>query len=455
MNKIFIKMTSSSVAGVLIAFFTGLTMTSAVSQETEGQEGIAPEDAAVWAGLTAGHGHSNMSIGGVLFPNLHAVSAYGHSSAEQSSLAVNDHDPQRDWTIQGLEPSLSLRAGMLQGFVNGTGITDSEGDFSFGLEEGFLKLIDLPLGLELRGGQYLNRFGFQNSIHNHGWFNVDQNLVNGRFLNEGELMTQGGEISWNVPLQSMQASMLSASFGRAEVHEHGHHGEEHGEEAEFEAEGANFSDDLFTIAWLNQYDIDDMNRFQGVLSAAWGDNGYGRNTEVYGAGLEYLWRENGYAAGGQSLRWRNEIMYRNVDAVSGHLPGEEEHHDEHGDEHHDEHGDDDHDEHGDDDHDDHGDEHHDEDEAHRDSFGEVGLYSSVTYGLNDQLEAGLRAGWVSGISEAGLDERFRLSPSLTWYNESRTVQARVQYNWDHSDDFGNEHSIWFQLGLNFGGPEVR
>ena len=99
-------MTSSSVAGVLIAFFTGLTMTSAVSQETEGQEGIAPEDAAVWAGLTAGHGHSNMSIGGVLFPNLHAVSAYGHSSAEQSSLAVNDHDPQRDWTIQGLELSL-------------------------------------------------------------------------------------------------------------------------------------------------------------------------------------------------------------------------------------------------------------------------------------------------------------------------------------------------------------
>ena len=107
-----------------------------------------------------------MSIGGVLFPNLHAVAAYGHSSAKQSSLAVNDHDPQDDWTIQGLEPSLSLRAGMLQGFVNGTGITDADGDFSFGLEEGFLKLIDLPLGLELRGGQYLNRFGFQNSIHN-------------------------------------------------------------------------------------------------------------------------------------------------------------------------------------------------------------------------------------------------------------------------------------------------
>ena len=71
------------------------------------------------------------------------------------------------------------------------------------------------------------------------------------------------------------------------------------------------------------------------------------------------------------------------------------------------------------------------------SLDEFGLYSSVIYGIDDRIEAGLRAGWVSGISEAGLDDRIRLSPSLTWYaNEARTVQARLQYNWDHSDDFG-------------------
>ena len=73
-------------------------------------------------------------------------------------MAVNDHDPQREATLQGLEPALSLRAGKLQGFVNGTGITDRDGEFTFTLEEGFLKLVDLPLGLEIRGGQYLNRF---------------------------------------------------------------------------------------------------------------------------------------------------------------------------------------------------------------------------------------------------------------------------------------------------------
>lgn len=373
-------------------------------------------------------------FGGVLSPHLHIFSAFGYSTAEHGALAVNDHDPQREATLQGFEPGLSLRAGKLQGFATAAGITDSAGEFSFTLEEGFLKLIDLPLGLQLRGGQYLNRFGFQNSVHNHGWSYVDQNLVNGRFLNEGELITQGGEISWNVPLSMMQASVISASVGRVEAHDHGHGEEEHAEEAEFEAEGANFIDTVVTATWVNQYDIDDRNRITGVLSGAWGDNQFGRSSQVYGLGLEYLWRDNGYQPGGNSLRFRNELMYRHFGAISGHLPGEEEE-----EEHHDEE-----------------EEEHGHEEGHRANLDEFGLYSSLIYGIDDRIETGLRVGWVSGISEAGLDDRVRVSPSLTWYaNESRTMQARLQYNWDHSDDFGSEHSVWFQLGFNFGGAEVR
>jgi hypothetical protein len=130
------------------------------------------------------------NLGGFLFPHFHAFGAFGGTTGDQAALAVNDHDPQRGATLQSLEPGLSLRAGMVQGYVNGTGITDAGGDFSFTLEEGFLKLVDLPFGVQVRGGQYLNRFGFQNSVHNHGWLFVDQNLVNGRFLNAGELITQ-------------------------------------------------------------------------------------------------------------------------------------------------------------------------------------------------------------------------------------------------------------------------
>lgn len=403
---------------------------------------------------------SDANIGGFLFPHFHAFGAFGGTTGEQESLALNHHDPQSDSTLQALHPGMSLKAGMLQGFATANGYTDAHGHFDFVLEEGFLKLVDLPLGIQLRGGQFYNRFGFQNSVHNHGWMFVDQNLVNGRFLNEGEMATIGGEVSIDVPLSMMQASVISVAVGG--LPSHGSHDHDHGhgdhEESEFEAEGANFTDTLVTAAWVNQYDLNDMNRVTGVFSGAWGDNEFGRETQVYGIGLEYLWRENGYGAGGQSLRWRNELMYRHVGAVSGHLHGEEEEHEDH-----DEHGhEEDHEEHGHheedhdhEEHDDHEDEHHDED-RHFESFDEFGLYSTLIYGFNEHWETGVRAGWVSGISEMGLDDRFRLSPMITWYaNPARTLQARVQYNWDHSDDFGSEHSVWFQVGLNFGGPEVR
>lgn len=403
---------------------------------------------------------SDANIGGFLFPHFHAFGAFGGTTGEQEQLALNHHDPQSDATLQALHPGMSLRAGMLQGFATANGYTDAHGHFDFVLEEGFLKLVDLPLGMQLRGGQFYNRFGFQNSIHNHGWMFVDQNLVNGRFLNEGEMATIGGEVSIDVPLSMMQASVVSVAVGGLPTH--GSHDHEHGahEESEFEAEGANFADTLVTATWVNQYDLNDMNRITGVFSGAWGDNEFGRETQVYGIGLEYLWRENGYSPGGRSLRWRNELMYRHIGAVSGHLHGEEEEHDDH-DEHghedeHEEHGhhdeDHDHEEHEDHDHE----EEHDHEGRHFASFDEFGLYSSLIYGFNDNWETGVRAGWVSGISDMGLDDRFRLSPMITWYaNPARTLQARLQYNWDHSDDFGSEHSIWFQVGVNFGGAEVR
>jgi len=419
------------------------------------------------------------SIGGFLFPHLHAFGAFGGTTGHANDLAVGHHDPQQDATLQGVEPGLSLRAGMLEGFATGSGTTDHDGDFSFELEEAFLKLVDLPLGLELRGGQFLNRFGFQAAVHNHSWDFVNQNLVNGRFLTEGELITRGGEVTVPVPLSMMSASFLSVSVGDARVEDHDHEEGEHGHggEAAFEGEGAYFGDILTGVHWVNQYDINDRNRLSATVSGAFGENLFGRDSQIYGLGFEYLWRENGYSAGGRSLRWRTEAMLRSVDAISGHLPGEEEDehhdehgeedHDEHGEEHHDEHGEEHHDEHGEEHHDEHGEEHHDEhegedeheheDEAPRyDSFDEFGAYSSLVYGFNDNLEAGLRGEWVSGINDFGLDERWRVSPALTWYaNQERTLQVRLQYDYDYSQDFGSESSVWLQVGFNWGSAEVR
>ncbi len=379
----------------------------------------------------------NADIGGILFPHLHTWGTFGGSTTDQSRLAVGHHDPQTNATLTGFEPAMSLRAGMLQGYAGGVGVTDADGIFSFELEEGFLKLVDLPFNMQLRGGQYFNRFGFQNSVHSHGWLFADQNLTNGRFLNEGEMITQGGEVTWMLPIEAMRVSMLSASVGRINAHsdDHGHGGHE-GPEADFEGEGAAFSDSLITTTWVNQYDFDDRNRVTGIISGAWGENAFGRDTQVYGAAFEYLKRENGYAMGGNSFRWRTELMVRVTDAVSGHLPGEEE---------------DDHDDHDDDDDD------HDEDEiGRRASFTDFGINTMVVFGFNDRLETGIRAEWVSGVSDLGLDNRVRVSPMITWYaNTARTLTTRLQYNMDHSNVHGDDHSIWFQVGYNWGGAEVR
>ncbi len=398
---------------------------------------------------------SGVSLGGFLFPHLHAFGAFGGTTGDAAEMAVGHHDPSRNAMLQSLEPSLSLRYGdYLEGFATYSFHTTEGGDLDGDLEEAFLKLKDLPFGLELRGGQFLNRFGFQNAVHNHGWMFVDQNLVNGRILQEGELMTMGGEVTWMIPTPWVSA--LSISAGGLPEHDHDHeHG--HGEEAEFEGEGANYDAYLIGLNYLAKYDYNDFNQFSGTFSGAWGENEFGRNTSIYGIGFEYLWRENGYEPGGRSLRWRTEAMLRHIEAVSGELH-EHEHGDDHEHEEEHEHGEEDHD-----DHDEHGEEHHeDEDHEHEDeerhyaNFDEFGFSTSLIYGFNDFVETGVRAGWVSGIRDMGLDDRWRVSPMVTCYlNRERTVLFRLQYNYDQSNDFGGEHSVWAQIGINWGGPEVR
>ncbi len=318
--------------------------------------------------------------------------------------------------------------------------------------------MDLPLGLELRGGQFLNRFGFQNAVHNHGWFFVDQNLINGRFLNEGELTTLGGEVTWNVPVP-WGPTALSIAYGGLPNHSHNHHhGHEHEEEAEFEAELANFNNWVASANLVRRFDYNDFHQLTGIGSAAVGENEFGRLTQVYGLGFQYEWRENGYEAGARYLRWRTQGMIRGIEALSGfghdHGHDDHDHHDDHHEEehHHDE--DHHHDEHGAE-HDEHG-EHDEETSIARRNLDDVGFYTMLAYGWNDRIETSIRGEWVSGIDEMGLDDRWRVSPAFTYFlNRNKTSHFRLQYNYDFSDDFGDEHSVWAQFQWSFGGPEVR
>lgn len=408
----------------------------------------------------------DVSLGGVLFPHLHVDTAFGTSTTDQQNLQLGHHDPSKNgFTWQNIEFGLSGRFNeYFEAFGTYAAVVDSEGHWEGIYEEWFAKLQNLKAGalgeFELRGGRIYNRFGIQNTYHPHGFDWADQYMVNARVLGEDSLTIIGADVTWKLPVS--WTSQLDVAVGVApDPHDHHHHGSREIEVARFEAEGAAF-DDVMTVAnWTNIYNYNDFHQYRAGISGAWGDNQYGRGTQIYGAHFEYQWRQNGFEPGGRYFRWRTEVMWRRWGAQGGVLEGHD-HHDEH--EHH-EH---DHEEHHGEvaHHDEHEEEHHDEDEDHDDDHGseaadratfrDFGFYSSLLYGFNSRFEAGLRAEYVTGDRAAGLDDRFRLSPGLTYYiNDARTLRFRVQYNYDHSNEFGSDHSVWGQLSFNWGGPEVR
>jgi len=46
-------------------------------------------------------------------------------------------------------------------------------------------------------------------------------------------------------------------------------------------------------------------------------------------------------------------------------------------------------------------------------------------------------------------ERFRLSPNLTLY-PTEFSKVRLQYNYDHRDGIGSDHSLWLQFEFILG-----
>ena len=79
--------------------------------------------------------------------------------------------------------------------------------------------------------------------------------------------------------------MLSVSVGVPPEAEEHHH-EEEGVEPEFEAGGALF-DDVFVVAnWTNNFDYDDFHQFRAVASGAWGEDKWGKMSQISGAHFE-------------------------------------------------------------------------------------------------------------------------------------------------------------------------
>lgn len=349
--------------------------------------------------------------------NAHLNFAVGEASTEESMLATHGHDPNDEFTLQGFELNASAIYGKhLGGMASVNTFLDDEDEFESELEEAFLKLMELPGGFELRGGRYLNRFGTQNNVHLHGWNFADANLITTRFLGEEGLITEGGEISWWLPVE--HDALLSLSYGDALEHEHGHNDDGGHGHGEIEGEEALPTKGVLAARLKGVIQKDDYNQFTYGLSFITGENGFGEDTYVYGADFTYLWRENGLEAGGKHFRAIVEPIYRDFDYKSedGDISG---------------------------------------------SADEWGVHTSVGWGFREQWELGLRFDYLEGVGEPveEIGERHRSTAALTRsfsYGDNLAGHARLQYNHDWRDGYGHEDAIWLQFQIDFGkGGELR
>ena len=352
-----------------------------------------------------------------LEPTLHLRLAHGSTTLPNDEIELGGHDPSQDnFNFQAFEIGANIYIGdYLKGFATVNTYKQDGEDFESEFEEGFLKLDNLPGGLELRGGRMLARFGDQNARHLHAWDFADANMTTVRFLGEDGFAYDGGELTWLVPTSWQDA--LSIGLGSAVTHEHDHGEEEedgeeggehdHGEEAEM----ARPENNIVVIRYQTQFGPNDFHRFQAGGSFLTGDNGFGMTTDIYGADFTYTWRENGLEAGGQQFRWRTEWIMRDVENDEG-------------------------------------------------GFEDNGFNTALLWEFTENWEAGVRYGYLEGATAGDLElvERTRISPSLTKkfdFGSDLTGLVRLQYNHDDIKGHGTEDSIWLQFGFDWGPGEVR
>jgi hypothetical protein len=74
----------------------------------------------------------------------------------------------------------------------------SEGEFE--IEEAYVRTRSLPLGFQLKAGQFLSSFGRLNSQHDHYWNFSDQPLIYRGIFGESNLDEKGVQLNWVAPL---------------------------------------------------------------------------------------------------------------------------------------------------------------------------------------------------------------------------------------------------------------
>jgi len=375
--------------------------------------------------------------------------AVGGSTAKdiEHGTQLGGHDPQQNgFTLQNLEaafygavdPYFRAYSTVLFGI-------DSGGESVVELEEAYLETLALPGRLQLRAGQFLTDFGRHNPTHPHTWASVDTPLVSGRFFGHDGLRGLGARLSWLAPTPFYSELSLAVQNSHGET-AHSFRSDHEGEPVFGRLHQVQrtrgVGDLLFAPRYVMAFDLSDTQTLMLGASAALGKNASGdkTSTQIGGLDLYWKWKPRRQFGGFPFVSWQSEVMARRYEAGrfdwdldgDGLLsPGGE------------------------------------EADLDGDGFPDVlpderltdyGLYSQVCWGFRKGWVAGLRGDYVASRASQyeamfGRDphraERWRLSPSLTWY-PSEYSKIRFQYNFDERKGIGPDHSIWLQLEFVLG-----
>lgn len=391
--------------------------------------------------------------------------AAGGSTAKdiEGGTQTGGHDPnQRGFTVQGVEMNLQGAVDpYFRGNANILFSVDSGGESFVELEEAWLETTSLPWGFQIRAGQLLSDFGRINTQHPHAWAFVDSPLVNARLLGTDGLRNPGARISWLAPLPFFSEFSLGIQNSQGETAAsfrgavHSHSGEDAGvpfgfRHADNDRGVKGFGDLLFTPRWATSFELNDVQTLLLGTSAAFGPNSSGAEggttTQIYGVDAYWKWKPANAEAGFPFVSLQSEAMLRRyqlgafdwdengngsvdggevVDPGTG-LPAV----------------------------------------LGRETVTDWGFYSQVLYGFRKGWVAGLRFDYVGGntanYERLGLtlngdalgrdplrNERWRISPNLTWFPTEFT-KVRLQYNYDNRRDIGVDHSVWLQFEFLLG-----
>ena len=373
-------------------------------------------------------GKSSQSVTFVPEVFLNLTGSLLDSDTPVSDFATSEHDPQQDYQINPVELHIDSEIGEnISGLFYGVALQDEDDNWETAIEE--IKLTyAINDTLSIGGGQFLNRFGFQNKKHLHMWDFVNQNLQNSRILSEGELITRGVEFDYKP--NSRWSFNVAAGKARLHDHDHGHHGDhdDHGEEHHDDHEGEDHDDhegeehedhhmdaDGINISdWIASSDVryylDDDQTLMISGSLAVGENEFGTKTWAYGAGIQKLWGGHDH---GNGLEFCQGATKLKAEAIG--RSAEVKHED-----------------------------------GDSDDVSDWGFSAAIYYGLDEMTTISARQEYVSALEELELEDRHRTSFALS-RNISDNILARVQYDYNRSDSLQDNHSLWLQFQIAIGG----